>query len=242
MRLPKLKVPVLLKRGFIIAIDGPSGAGKSTVSRRLAEQLGGRLLDTGAMYRAVAYYAIGEAAHNETACEKIARRLHFSFDAKGAVLLVNGVKLGQRLRTPQVTQHASAMSRFPKVRKILTREQRRLAKEWSRRSAVIVEGRDIGTVVFPDVEFKFFVTASPQVRAYRRYLQLKQQGHKGITLKSILKHNQRRDDQDTNRRIAPLRCAVDAVVVDTSSMGISQVVKFMRDHIRGQLLLPHQKS
>ena len=82
MRLPKLKVPVLLKRGFIIAIDGPSGAGKSTVSRRLAEQLGGRLLDTGAMYRAVAYYAIGEAAHNETACEKIARRLHFSFDAK----------------------------------------------------------------------------------------------------------------------------------------------------------------
>ena len=243
MRLGNLE-PILQrgKRGFIVAIDGPSGAGKSTVSRQLAEVLGGRLLDTGAMYRSVAYFSMKERAQTERDCSRIAQGLKFSMDErKGGMLLVNGEDLGHRLRSPRVTQQSSLISRFASIRKILTTEQRLLAKHWSRRVPVVVEGRDIGTVVFPSVEFKFFVTADPEVRARRRYLQLKRQGSKGITFKEILKQHQQRDTQDSHRKIAPLRCPDDAVVVDTSSMGIAQVVRFMRDHIRGQINLPHFK-
>jgi cytidylate kinase len=227
-------------RGYVVAIDGPSGAGKSTVSRQLAEALGGRLLDTGGMYRGVAFHAIEqEITDDEAALGKIARGLRFSADKTGETLLINGEDLGHKLRTQQVSQMASFVSKFPKVRKVLTQKQRSLAKLWSRRWPVVVEGRDIGTVVFPDVEFKFYVTAAPEVRAQRRYAQLKKQGVRGVRLKAILRQNEERDLQDSTREVAPLRCPEDAVVVDTSSMGISQVVKFMRDHIRGRLLLPN---
>ena len=228
--------------GFIVAIDGPSGAGKSTVSRKLAEALGGNLLDTGGMYRGVAYHAIKRNVTGETALARLARSLIFGTKAGSSDILINDENLRAKLRTEAVSEKASEISRFAQVRKILTREQRSLARTWAKRIPVVVEGRDIGTVVFPSVPFKFFVTASPQVRAKRRLDQLKKQGHTDISLEQILRQNHNRDRQDSARKIAPLRCANDAVVVDTSSMAIHQVVHFMEDHIRGRMKLVKRKS
>ncbi len=224
-------------KGFIVAIDGPSGAGKSTVSRQLADALEGLLLDTGGMYRSVAYYAVREGAVRSEDLRKVASRLDFDVDRKTKVLLVNGVDLGPRLRTEEVSHMASEISKYRGVRQALTRGQRRLAKKWAKHSPVVVEGRDIGTVVFPQVPFKFFVTASAEVRAKRRLAQLRKQGVKGISLQKVLKQNQVRDEQDSTRKIAPLKMADDAVVVDTSTMRITQVVRFMHDHIKGRLAL-----
>ncbi|MFM8316634.1 MAG: (d)CMP kinase [Deltaproteobacteria bacterium] len=226
-----------IKKGYIVAIDGPAGAGKSTVSRLLALELSGRLLDTGAMYRSVAYYASHKNITTATGFSKIARELTFGYDAKNQSLLVNGQELGQRLRTQRVSGLASKVSAFKGVRQTLTACQRKLAKAWAQDCPVIVEGRDIGTVVFPKVDYKFYVTADPKVRAERRYQQLKKQGSKGISLKAILKANIDRDKQDSGRKHAPLKCAEDAIVVDTSKMSINQVVQFMTEHIKGRISL-----
>lgn len=225
------------KSGFIVAIDGPAGAGKSTVSRLLALELEGRLLDTGAMYRSVAYFAVKENISTAKGFSQIARRLNFDYDAKNQSLLVNGQEMGNRLRTQQVSSLASKVSAFKGVRQTLTSCQRKLGKSWARTVPVVVEGRDIGTVVFPKVEYKFFVTADPKVRAERRYQQLKKQGTKGVSLQAILKANIERDRQDSSRKHAPLKCAEDAIVVDTSKMSINQVVQFMSEHIRGRMSL-----
>ncbi len=220
------------KRGFIVSIDGPAGAGKSTVSRQLADALGGVLLDTGAMYRAVAYFAI----HSEVKLAKdfgnIARRLEFDYDKETKILTINGQDLGSKIRSEEVSVMASAVSRFKSVRLALTRRQRAMGKKLSRKVPVVMEGRDIGTVVFPEAKYKFFVTASAEVRAERRLKQLKKMGIKGDSLKSVLKQQEARDRQDSSRKLAPLRCPEGAVVVDTSSMGIPQVVHFLSDHIR----------
>ena len=225
------------KRGYLVAIDGPAGAGKSTVSKKLAEALLGKLLDTGAMYRGVAYHSVKKNLDSENELASIARSLGFRAKRNSSVILVNGKDLGQKLRTERVSERASAVSLYKSVRKILTQRQRELAWRWARRVPVIVEGRDIGTVVFPDAPFKFFVTADAKVRAKRRLEQLKKNGFRGTTLKQVLKQNEKRDKQDSTRRHAPLRCAEDAIVVDTSSMDIGQVVHFMEDHIRGRLKL-----
>jgi cytidylate kinase len=220
--------------GYIVAIDGPSGAGKSTVSRKLAEALDGRLLDTGAMYRGVAFHSLKDNVTDETGIIHIANRLHFDMDPKTGAMLIDGDDLGPKLRTEKVSLLSSQISQNKEVRKILTRRQRSLARRWAKKIPVIVEGRDIGTVVFPKVRFKFFVTADAEVRAQRRYHQLKRQGARGVTLKSILKKNQQRDRQDSTRKVAPLKCPKDAVVVDTSNMAIPQVVQFMTNHIQAR--------
>ena len=226
-----------IKSGYIVAIDGPAGAGKSTVSRLLALDLNGRLLDTGAMYRSVAYFAVKEKVTTATGFAKIARKLKFDYDSRNQSLLVNGIEMGQRLRTQNVSGLASKVSAFKGVRETLTARQRSLAKQWATECPVVVEGRDIGTVVFPDVEYKFYVTADPRVRAERRFHQLKKQGAKEVSLKAILKANMERDKQDSSRKHAPLKCAQDAIVVDTSKMSINQVVQFMSEHIKGRIEL-----
>lgn len=220
--------------GYIVAIDGPAGAGKSTVSRKLAELLDGKLLDTGAMYRAVGYFALKAKTSEPKEYVAIALEIEFDMDPKTGATLVNGRDLGQKIRTEKVGLKASDVSKYSGVRNALTRRQRSIAKKWSRRFPIIVEGRDIGTVVFPKIRFKFFVTASDEVRARRRYLQLKKQGAKGTSLQSVLKDQKRRDDQDANRRVAPLRCPKDAVVVDTSKLEVGQVVRFMATHIQAR--------
>lgn len=219
------------KGGFIIAIDGPAGAGKSTVSKLLAEELGGMLLDTGAMYRSVAYFGLKAGAKTESDFSLIAKSLTFRPSNDKKHVLVNGVDLGLKLRSPKVSEAASSVSRYKLVRDSLTRRQRVLGKSWSKKFPVVLEGRDIGTVVFPQAEYKFYVTADPKVRALRRFKQLKKSGTQ-TQLAEIIKQNQIRDDQDSQRKYAPLKCAADAVVVDTSRMGIVQVVKFMAEHIR----------
>ncbi|MBM4303929.1 MAG: (d)CMP kinase [Deltaproteobacteria bacterium] len=226
-----------VKAGYIVAIDGPAGAGKSTVSRLLASELQGRLLDTGAMYRSVAYFAVKMHVTTASGFSQIAKKLEFDYEPKNQSLLVNGIEMGQRLRTQSVSSLASKVSAFKGVRQTLTARQRTLAKTWAKSCPVVVEGRDIGTVVFPEVEYKFYVTADPKIRAERRYQQLKKQGAKGVSLKAILKSNIERDKQDSNRKHAPLKCAQDAIVVDTSKMSVNQVVQFMSEHIRGRISL-----
>lgn len=217
-------------KGFIVAIDGPSGAGKSTVAHRLARRLGGRLLDTGTMYRGVAYHALLENAHSEKEFRQIAQRLEFRYDVRGKTLLVNGKDLGLGLRTERVSAMASHVSQFRGVRKALTKMQRELARQWSHAVPAfpaVVEGRDIGTVVFPHIQYKFFVTASSRVRARRRFEQLKKQGFTGITLKAILAKHRERDRRDCSRKLAPLRKASDAIVVNTSRLSLEAVVEKM---------------
>lgn len=213
------------KKGFIVAIDGPAGAGKSTVSRILARKLGGKLLDTGAMYRAVAYHALRNKMTGETEVCRLAKQLQFHPGRNIDALLVNGKNPGRKLRTEAVGKMASFVSRYPGVRHQLTTRQREIAKGWSRKIPVVVEGRDIGTVVFPDVEHKFYITASATVRAKRRYKELKAHGAKGISLREILKQVRLRDKQDSTRKCAPLCCARSAIMVDTSRFTTRQVVE-----------------
>lgn len=222
-------------KGYIVTIDGPSGAGKSTVSRLLSESIRGVLLDTGAMYRGVALLALESGIRGPTACGALARRLTFDIDKNGTSLAINRVDYGERLRGEHIGTMASHISQYPSVRRALMLCQRFLVNKIVRHRPVVVEGRDIGTVVFPRAPFKFFVTARPRVRAKRRYDQLVQNGVTGITIKAVMKEMARRDKQDKNRKMAPLRCPHDAVVVDTSTISIPQVVIFLKGHIENKL-------
>lgn len=222
---------------IIVAVDGPSGAGKSTVSHQLAVALHGVLLDTGAMYRSVAWYAMQTGAETAEEFARIAKDLKFEIDTGTQKLLVNGEDPGHTLRSQGMSHMASLVSKEPSVRKALTLRQRKIAHDWSRKCPIVVEGRDIGTVVFPEVRFKFFVTADPRTRAERRREQLKKQGMKPPPLKELIEQIEERDERDSTRKVAPLKCAQDAIFVDTTSLDIKQVVTFMMDHIRGVLEL-----
>ena len=223
-------------KGIIVAIDGPSGAGKSTVASLLAEELDGILLNTGAMYRAVAYYALLREKKTAKDLGELARELTFDV-GKNDQLLVDKEDLGSKLRTEGVSKMASDISKYQSVRRVLTQRQREFGRRLSAKRPVVMEGRDIGTYVFPKAPFKFFVTADSKVRAKRRLDQLKRQGMKGLSLKEVEHLNEDRDRQDSSRKHAPLKCADDAIVVDTSSMKIEQVVQFMADHVIGRSTL-----
>ena len=217
--------------GIIITLDGPAGAGKSTVSQLLAATLKGRVLDTGGMYRTVAFFAMAHGLTKASDIARLARRCHFSVNRNGKVL-IDRKPLPRRIRSLEVTEQSSRMSQFRQVRQILTRWQRKLGKDMARHQAVVVEGRDIGTVVFPDAPFKFFVTASATVRARRRMLQLRSEPHgNDVPYRHILKSLRERDERDSSRKTAPLRCPEDAVIVDTSRKEIAEVVDFIRTHI-----------
>lgn len=203
----------------VITIDGPAGTGKSTVARLLAERLGFGFLDTGAMYRAVAWKClaadIGE--QDGIAAARIAEQLRFQLD--GPQLLINGENPGDQIRTSEVTFLSSRVAAIPAVRDVLVAQQRRIAEEF----ALVSEGRDQGTVVFPDAACKFFLTASPEVRAQRRYNDLK---HKpdAPTLEQVLLDQNERDLRDQSREAAPLKPAADAEMVDTSDKSLEEVI------------------
>jgi cytidylate kinase len=211
----------------VVAIDGPAGAGKSTVSRRVAEELGYTLLDTGALYRCVGLKAneLG-VADRPIEVERVARELavqhaiRFKPDgAGGQIVLLAGTDVTSAIRTAEVSTLASKVSAIAEVRAALLQIQRDVGNE----GRVVVEGRDIGTVVFPDAEAKFFLTANVEQRAARRYAELQQRDPE-TSLTAVLKDVHERDHRDSSRPVAPLLQASDAVLVDSTTQTIDQVV------------------
>lgn len=206
-------------KGVIVAIDGPAGAGKSTISRKLAETLGYTLVDTGALYRAVALTASRRNVDftDGPALGALASSLALSF--VDGELEVDGARPGEQLRTSEMGLGASKVSAHPEVRAALLGVQRAMGEE----GGVVLEGRDIGTVVYPDAELKIFLVASNEERARRRLAELLQQGE-NATLESVLADMEVRDARDAQRAVAPLRMADDAVKVDTTGRTIDEVV------------------
>ncbi len=216
-------------RPFIVAIDGPAGAGKSTASRAAAARLGFAMVDTGAVYRAVALAATrsGVALDDEEGLSRLLPSIAIRFAPPAAAgqpqrVLLGDEDVSQEIRTPAMSLGASRVSAWPVVRAGLLDLQRRLALAPENRGAVL-EGRDIGTVVFPDADVKFFLTATPEERARRRHAELKFGGDPS-TYEEVLQDQIRRDRDDAQRAVAPLRPAADAVVVDTSAISLDEVV------------------
>ena len=207
-----------------IAIDGPSGVGKSTIARLLADKLKYTYIDTGAMFRSLAVFYIdngADAEDKETVTELTSKvKLGIEYIDGVQHMFVNGKDVPDRLRTETVSRTASVTSQYPEVRSMLLDMQRAIAKQQN----VIMDGRDIGTVVLPDATLKVFLTASAKVRAERRFRQLSETGKlEGATFESILKDLEERDYRDSHRETAPLKAAEDAMIIDTSDMSIEEV-------------------
>ncbi|MHB8420725.1 MAG: (d)CMP kinase [Myxococcales bacterium] len=218
---------------MIVAIDGPAGAGKSTVSRRLAARLGFALVDTGALYRCVALAALrsGIAWDDDAALARLLPGLSLSFgwEAGEPRVLLAGADVSAEIRDPEISRGASAVSARPVVRDGLLELQRRLGRAAPK--GAVLEGRDIGTVVFPDAEAKFFLTADPRVRAERRWLELSGKGLR-TTVEEVLADQERRDRDDANRTVAPLKQAPDAELVDSTHLGLDEVVDRIEASVR----------
>jgi cytidylate kinase len=215
---------------FVVAIDGPAGAGKSTAAKKLAARLGYAFLDTGAIYRAVALAARRRGVDwaDGEAVARVAREIDISFVPRGEVngVLVDGQDVTRDIRTPEMSDGASKVSAHGPVRAALLGLQRRLAAA----SNIVAEGRDMGTVVFPDAGAKFFLTASPEERARRRTQELLAAG-RPAELAAVLQDILERDQRDSTRAVAPLRRADDAVDIDSGGMTPDQVVQKMAEVI-----------
>ncbi len=219
----------------IVAIDGPAGAGKSTVAKKLAAALSFVLVDTGAIYRSVALAAKRRdiAFDDEPRVAELAERLAeqrsiaLESGADGVCIKLEGHDVSSELRTPEMSLGASRVSAIPRVRAALLAMQRQAGEL----GGVVLEGRDIGTVVFPDAEVKFFLTATSQARAQRRHSELAQKGET-VSLQATLADVEKRDRADTERPVAPLKQADDAILVDSSALGVDEVVALMVERVR----------
>ena len=213
---------------YQIAIDGPAGAGKSTIARRVAKSRGAIYVDTGAMYRAMAYFLLREGVDPEDTaaigekCQEA--EITIRYENGEQIVLLNGENVNAFLRTEEVGETASVISPIPEVRKNMVALQKELAAH----SDCIMDGRDIGTCVLPDARLKIYLTASSEVRAKRRYDELAAKGEE-TDLAQIEEDIRKRDEQDMNRKIAPLKQAEDAVLVDSSHMTIDEVVQAILD-------------
>jgi len=207
-----------------IALDGPSGAGKSTVAKALAKRLGIIYVDTGALYRTIGLYVRDKGfartdIPNIIAClDEI--KLGMDFVDGKQIITLNGKVIGDEIRTGEIAMYASAVSAVPEVRAFLLETQRKIARE----NSVVMDGRDIGTVIIPDAEVKIFMTASAEARAERRYLELKAKGEE-CTLESVLADVIERDTNDSTRKAAPAIPAEDAIHLDNSGLDVDQTVE-----------------
>ena len=216
---------------FNVAIDGPSGAGKSSVSKEAAKRMGFIHIDTGALYRSLAYSAIKNKINinDEISLKNMLNMTKINIEFQDGVqnVILNGENVNDKIRTEEVSKGASDISKIPMIRAFLLDLQRDLARE----NNVVMDGRDIGTVVLPNADVKIFITASPEQRAERRYKELLAKGEK-VVYNDILEKLIYRDQQDTHREIAPLKPCDDAVIIDTSDLDFSQSVNAVLDVIR----------
>lgn len=220
---------------FVIAVDGPGGAGKGELTKRLAKELHYDLLDSGAIYRVLGYAArkAGLALFDEesVAQEAALMNLKFKVEQDGVHVLLGNEDISKEIRTEEAAVNASKVAALPLVRNALLQRQRDFAKDVD---GLVADGRDMGTVVFPNAQVKIFLDASAEIRAQRRVLQLQQAG-KEVNFEEILKDIQERDNRDRNRPVAPLKPANDAVVIDSSNMSIEEVYNKVMEIIKVKL-------
>ncbi len=219
---------------LIIAIDGPVGSGKSTAARLLAARLGYQYIDSGAMYRALAWRALraGLSLSDEEGLRRLAHTMTIAFERSSdrLLVLVDGQEVSRQIREPDVEQASSQISTLAEVRRVMVAQQRKMAV----RGGVVMDGRDIGTVVFPDADVKFYLDARLEERARRRHLETRATREtKGV--EDVTEQIRLRDARDTRRRESPLRKAEDAVMIDTTNLSPSQVVAAMRERIRTKM-------
>lgn len=217
-----------------IAIDGPAGAGKSTIARALAAQIGFIYVDTGALYRTVGLFMLRVGVDPADAEAVVPRldgvQIALTFSEGEQHVLLSGEDVSEAIRTPEVSMAASAVSAIPAVRAFLLSLQKELAAA----NNVIMDGRDIGTVILPDAQLKIFLTASPQARAQRRFAQLQEKGE-AVSYDEVLRDIQKRDEQDMTRAAAPLKPAPDARLVDTSDCTLEESIARVRELVRDVL-------
>ncbi|MBP3313448.1 MAG: (d)CMP kinase [Oscillospiraceae bacterium] len=223
------------KKFHAIAIDGPAGAGKSTMAKRIAKELGYVYVDTGAIYRTVGYYVwlCGIGGRDVDGVTRLIDEVNISIEYPEDGLqhmILNGKDVTGEIRTPEMSSYASQVSAHKCVRDFLLDTQRELARTHN----VVMDGRDIGTVVLPDAEVKIFLTASPEVRARRRYIELQEKGVSD-SYEKVLADMKQRDLQDSTRPIAPLKQAKDAVLLDTSSMTLEESVEAIKSIVEEKL-------